>query len=670
MTQTGRCVLIDGHSLAYRAFYALPPDLATSSGQVTNAVYGFTSMLIKILEELKPVMVLVAFDKGQPEFRTQAFPEYKAHRKPMPDELKEQMGIIHAVLEALRIPSLEREGYEADDVLATVAGMLGDRELYIVTGDRDALQLVGEGVRVMANRKGITDMVVYDREKVKERYGVEPAQIVDYLALKGDASDNIPGVPGIGEKNAAALISRFGSLDGVYEHLEEVEGSRVRRSLEENRDLAYLSRDLARMRADVPLEEADPTSWELEPWDDEEVQRVFSSLEFRKLYQRLQELKPLLFPAADGNAKAVAADLECKEVVCEAEVEEALRDCLSAGEASLYARLEGEGYTRGSMHAACVSTRGLTYRFDLEDDKGRVLFGSFLQRLLERKGARLNCFRGKDVMVQCERLFGTRPAFDFDVELASYLVDPSLARYDLEILSRRYLGCSLEEKESGQIGLLEEEKAHAGEDARKSLTVEALVPHLEAEMGMRGLRPLFEDVEMPLQEVLAEMEISGIRLDTGVLEGMREELERELAELERHAYELAGESFNLSSPQQISHILFEVLGLTPVRRTKTGYATDVGVLTTLRDVHPLPDLLLRHRELSKLLNTYVAALPRMVDKTTGRLHACFNQAVTATGRLSSSSPNLQNIPIRTPLGREIRRAFLPTSDGGCILSAD
>ena len=296
MTESNRCVLIDGHSLAYRAFYALPADLATSAGQVTNAVYGFTSMLIKVLEEFKPQSVIVAFDKGKPEFRTEVFADYKAHRKPMPDELREQMDIIHAVLEAIGIPIIEEEGFEADDVLATLTARLPeDNEVFIVTGDRDALQLVDERVKVIANRKGITDIIVYDPEAVRQKYGVSPGQIVDYLALKGDPSDNIPGVPGIGEKTAASLISEYGSLDGVYDHVGEMKAGRARKALEENRESAHLSRDLANMRRDVPVPEEVDAGWQLRPWDEEEVQRVFDSLEFRKLYGRLMDLKPLLF---------------------------------------------------------------------------------------------------------------------------------------------------------------------------------------------------------------------------------------------------------------------------------------------------------------------------------------------------------------------------------------
>lgn len=673
MPDSVKWVLIDGHSLAYRAFYALPPDLATSAGQLTNAVYGFTSMLIKVMEELKPQGMVVAFDKGRPAFRTERFADYKAHRKPMPDELREQLDIIHAVLHAMGIPYIEKEGFEADDVLATILNVLPqDSEVFIVTSDRDALQLVNDRVKVVTNRKGITDIVTYDAEGVKEKYGVYPGQIVDYLALKGDASDNIPGVPGIGEKTAASLIGEYGSLENIYENLAEIKTGRARKALEENRESALMSRELATMRRDVPLEGEGGVVREMRPWDEEEVRRVFDSLEFRKLYERLSGLKAQLFGNEEegGTAREDQWSHTSVDIDYAGDLREALRHCVGTGEVSMYARIEGEGFTRGRMDSVSVSCAGRVFRFRLDEVAGRERFGQFLRGLESSPGMRINCFRGKDVMVQCRKLYPSCPRFDFDVELASYLVDPSGSKHDLESVSLRYLDLPLSVAPAGQLDLLEQEEAVAEMDARAAVAVERLVAPLEGEINLRELRPLYEDVEMPLQAVLADMEVGGIRLDTEILEAMQAELTKEISGLEERVYELAGERFNLNSPQQLSHILFEVLELPVLKKTKTGYATDVGVLTALADMHPIADALVRYRELSKLLNTYVCALPRLVDPTTGRLHACFNQAVTATGRLSSSNPNLQNIPVRTELGKTIRKAFLPTSPGGLILSAD
>lgn len=663
-----RYVLVDGHSLAYRAYYALPADLSTSSGQTTNAVYGFVSMLIKILEELRPDALVVAFDRGRPEFRLERFEEYKAHRKPMPDDLREQMDIIRALLEAMGIPFLEVEGYEADDVLATLKERLPPQaEIYVVTGDRDALQLVDERVRVVANRKGITDIVIFDREKVEEKYGVTPEQIVDYLALKGDTSDNIPGIPGVGEKTAAALIREFGGLDEIYRSLERVSNPRWRRLLEEYRESAYLSRELARLRRDVPIDLPGPEAIKLRPWEEGEVSRLFESLEFRKPAERLAALRRELFPSIEGHSSPPqgATGTPGRTEAEEADVSALLEAAFRHGEIYLYPSLEGEGFTRGELKAVTAAAGGKYVRLVMDADREGLK--ALLDGLQGMDGVRVVCYRGKEYMVQCAKLWGMFPRVHFDVQVASYLVNPSSAGHELGDLALRYLGVALREERSGQLGLLEEE---AAADVRYVLALRRLDEALRAEMSIRGLTPLFEDVEMPLMEVLAEMEACGVRLDSAFLSSMEEELRREIAELEAEAERLAGCSFNLNSPQQLAHVLFEVLGLPPVKRTKTGYATDVGVLNALRGKHPLVEVILRHRELSKLLGTYVSALPRLIDPHTGRLHASFNQTVTATGRLSSSNPNLQNIPIRTPMGRSIRRAFIPTSEDGCILTAD
>jgi len=668
-------VLIDGHSLAYRAFYALPKDLTTSSGQMTNAVFGFTSMLIKLVEELKPQVLIAAFDKGKPQFRLQKYAAYKAHRKPMPDELREQIDIIHGVLDALNIPCLEVEGYEADDILATLVDTLPEEvEVYIVTGDRDALQLVDDRVKVVANRKGISDIVIYDPRKVEEKYGVTPEQIVDFLALKGDASDNIPGVPGIGEKTASALVREFGSLDKVYENLEKVKGARWRKALEENRESAELSRELARMRADAPVDVREMPDFRLKPWEDEKVRRVFSSLEFKKLYERLMAAKPLLFREEveeEAGVKTRGLEPESEKLIRGRDDLEELGGAFrETGEVSICAAIEGEGFSRGEMTSVAVAAGNHAYYMDLASNKGKELFCALLRILENERGLRVYAYKGKEIMVQCSRMCGRYPEFDFDVELASYVINPSGMKHDLDGIISQFLGIFPEEAKEGQMGLLESEEEKAAGEMRRALGVNRLVKCMWEEIELKGLSSLYNQVEMPLQGVLADMEIKGVRLDTALLRAMELEIEEEIGGLERDIYNLAGETFNLNSPQQLSHILFEVLGLPPVKRTKTGYATDFNVLRALRELHPIAELLLRYRELSKLKNTYISSLPRLLDPETGRLHASFNQAVTATGRLSSSNPNLQNIPVRTPLGRKIRKAFLPTSEEGVILSAD
>lgn len=668
-------VLVDGHSMAYRAFYALPPDLKTSTGQLTNAVFGFTSMLIKLLEELKPTHLLVAFDKGKPEFRLEKFEDYKAHRKPMPDELREQLDVIKAVLESMEIPVVEVDGYEADDVIATLVESLPEgSEVYVVTGDRDALQLVRPGVKVVATRKGITDIVVYDEEKVRERFGIGPEQVVDYLALKGDASDNIPGVEGIGEKTAARLLQEFGSLDGIYSHLDRLEGGRWGRLLAENREMAYLSRELANLRRDAPVPAGLLESARLKPWDREKVSALFSSLEFRTLYRRLENLGEA-FSFRDSTEESLTVgeeaypQLEVKTALRgEREVEELLADAASSGSLSLYPNISGEGYTEGRLAGLglCSGSRG--YWLDFSLPQAPALLGLILKKV-PGTGAEVCGFRVKDFMVQAFKVTGVLQGGIFDVQLAAYLVDPSAVSHDLESCCSRFLGQTILPGGTGQLSLLEEREA-GEEEMERALAVMRLRGPVEAELGSRGLSRLFHELESPLQGVLAEMEISGIRIDTECLREMERDLDAELSRLEREVHELAGHPFNLNSPQQLSQVLFQELGLEPIKKTKTGYATDVSVLMALRDRHPIVDLLLRYRELSKLKGTYVTSLLKLVNPATGKLHTCFNQTVTATGRLSSSNPNLQNIPIRTESGRNIRKAFLPDVPGGSLLSAD
>ncbi len=666
-------VLVDGHSIAYRAFFALPPDLKTSTGQLTNAVFGFTSMLIKLLEELRPTHLLVAFDKGRPEFRLERYEEYKAHRKPMPDELRDQLGMIKAVLETMGIPVVEVEGYEADDVIATLVEKLPEEgKVYVVTGDRDALQLVRPGVKVVATRKGITDIIVYDEQGVRERFGVEPSQIVDYLALKGDASDNIPGVEGIGEKTASRLLQKFGSLDGVYSNLEQVEGERWKKLLEAHKEEAYLSRELAGLRRDVPLPPDLLASARLKPWDREKVSALFSSLEFRTLYRRLESLGETFPFRQDGNASVAVETRPALETRVqlrgEGELGELLESAAVSRRISIYPNIQGEGYTEGKLVGLGFFTGEKGFHLDM------ALSGAqgMLSRLLEElpgTGAEVYGFRVKDFMVQAFKLTGTFPGEIFDVQLAAYLVDPSAVSHDLERCCARFLREVPFPKETGQLNLLVEEQAGETE-IEKAMAVWRLKEPVEAEMSSRGLSRLFHELERPLQVVLAEMEINGIRIDTACLKEMERELDKELSHLEREIHALAGHPFNLNSPQQLSRVLFQELGLNPIKKTKTGYATDFSVLQALRGQHPVIDLLLRYRELSKLKGTYVTSLLKLVNPTTGKLHTCFNQTVTATGRLSSSNPNLQNIPIRTESGRNIRKAFLPDVSGGSLLSAD
>ncbi len=664
-------VFIDGHSLAYRAYYALPASLATASGQVTNAVYGFTSMLIKVLEQLRPDAVLVAFDKGRATFRVAKYAEYKANRLAMPDDLRSQFDLIKGILDALGIPYLESEGHEADDILATLARRIEEHgdEAWIVTSDRDALQLVNSHIKVMANRRGITDTVVYDSKTVQERFGITPAQIADYLSLKGDTSDNIPGVPGIGEKTASALVKQFGSIEGLLSRVNEVKSEKLRGLITEHAEQIRLSKQLAMLDYDVPVE-LDLHEAELFPWRPEVVRDTFNALEFRQLYERLSSLYPEIF-RPDSEAKTIdwqELTGEVVEVTSEAGMERFLREASLADMLSFFLRAKGEGFTDGRALALSCRTGERVFRWNLEEGEGRIR-GDFLSALKPKGG--ISVYRAKQAEVLLKKCSISLPEPSFDPELASYLLHSSALGNDLSSLSSRYLDICLEDCEPAQRQLaLGDSPVRPEREAASAALVERLTEPLGEQLRANGLERLYHEVEMPLQRVLAHMETLGIAVDREVLEALSEEMQIRIRDLQQEIFDLAGEEFNLGSPRQVGAILFERLGLSRPRKTKTGYTTDAATLVRLKDEHPIAAKLLEHRELAKLKGTYVDTLPALINPVTGRLHTTFNQTVTSTGRLSSSNPNLQNIPVRTELGKRIRRAFVPSFEGWAMMVAD
>jgi DNA polymerase-1 len=645
-----RIFLLDGHSLAYRAFFALPASLATSTGQVTNAVYGFTSMLIKLLAEERPDLVAVAFDHGPPTVRLEKFPEYKAGRRETPADFTSQLGLIDEVLDALAIPVIRVEGHEADDALGTLAVRSAEEgiDAVLVTADRDFFQLVRPGIRVMYNRRGISDILLMDEAAVEDRYGIPPERYLDYVALKGDPSDNIPGVPGVGEKTAAKLIQEYGSVEALVEHADELRG-KLKENVASHADQLELNKELARIVTDLDLD-VEPDECVMGTWDPDEIHRLFVSLEFRSLLERLQEVgrgtKPVVEVAeldlrrveaaeaaallAAGAAKAARPHVESGLLVGVA---------VSAGGAqSAYAELHGLGPLAGPLADASAPK----WAHDAKE----------LERGVSATG-------------------GSLAGVVFDTLLAGYVLEPGTADYPLRALCERYLGTdvlgSLEDEQDGQLFGEEPWRAVAAEAAAVAL----LAPVMEEQVDRNGLRELLDDVELPLASVLARMEARGVRLDVDYLNAMGGDVRARMGVLRARVFEEAGEEFNLNSPPQLRAILYDKLGLSPGKRTPKGQlSTDASVLEKLRDQHPIVDALLRWRELDKLNSTYLEALPRLIDPSDGRVHTSFNQTVAATGRLSSSNPNLQNIPVRSELGRQIRRAFVPGSDGQVLLVAD
>ncbi len=673
MNQEKRYILIDGHSLAYRAYYALPLDLATSSGQVTNAVYGFVAMLFKILEEYRPFGVMVAFDKGKPTYRLEQYADYKAQRPPMPDTLKEQIEIIKGLLEVMGIARVELEGFEADDVLATLAFRIQSEgeEALIVTSDKDTLQLVGDHIKVVANRKGITDIILYDRGMVINRYGVPPEKMVDYLALKGDASDNIPGVPGIGEKTAASLIQSFGGVDQILDRLGEIKSEKLRRAIQENRETLILSRELARLVVDLPIEN-DPHEFSLKPWNREDLRRALEALEFHTMLPRAEELFGELFQFAEEPGDRITSLNPSRIVLVEdvSGLEEFEAKVKEKREMALFMRMEGSGYSRGRSMAAAIAIGTEVYCFSLGSENGKELFGKYLGSVIGVEKLRWKGHNAKEIQIQLSKMGLAIPTFDFDSELAAYLLEPASAKYTLEDLIRRYLGVSVEIAPLGQLNLEESVEGTTQEDAQRVLGINLLEKSLVGELEKQGMAHLLRDMELPLQRVLALMEVEGVSIDVGLLVRLSRELQERLESLKESIYQAAGESFNINSPQQLSKILYDKLGLPPAKKIKTGYATDIEALESIKDQHPVVNMILEYRELTKLKSTYLDALPPLVDPHTRKLHTSFNQTVTATGRLSSSNPNLQNIPVRTELGSLVRGAFIPSHPDNYLLVAD
>ncbi|MCQ4111726.1 DNA polymerase I [Megasphaera elsdenii] len=630
-------VIIDGSSLLYRAFYAIP-HLTDAQGHPTNAVYGFLNMLLKLYGELDPQYVAVAFDKSKHTFRNDLFDGYKATRKPAPDDLRPQFALIREVLACLGICVLEQEGYEGDDIIGTLARRTAadGYAVDVVTGDRDALQLVTDDVTVYLTKKGITNMLAVTPAVMESEYGYTPAQVIDMKALMGDTADNIPGVPGVGEKTALKLISQFGSVHGVYEHLDEVKGKKLQEKLADNKDKAVLSKDLATIRCDVPL---DYTMDMFQPQPrQEDVAQLFRSLGFRNLLER--------FAAFDrfSHLAEGAAPAETVQV-------------MAAPEA---ASLKGKTVAVAARYDDSRPIPAVTALAMAVEDGAFVVpeskYDAYLAVLPE--AAAVVTDDGKNLTKAASHVASGRLPLK-DIVLAAYLLDPTRTAYGLTYISETF-DVSLQE------GAEDDEQKLAG-DAAFAFQV---WPKAAAELDKASLTQLYDTIEEPLIHTLAVMEMNGFTVDTDRLMTMKSELSRQADALEEAIYDDAGETFNINSPKQLGVILFEKLQLPVIKKTKTGYSTDSSVLDALRDKHPMIDKILHFRALKKLISTYLDGLEPLIVPETGRIYTHFNQMVTSTGRLSSSDPNLQNIPIRTEQGRKIRSLFVPGEGYDYIVSGD
>jgi DNA polymerase-1 len=658
--------IIDGNSYIYRAFYAVR-GLTNSSGLPTNAVFGFANMLLKVIKEKTPDLLAIVFDPKGPTRRHLEFKDYKAHRPPMPRDLVPQVPYIHKLVEAFRIPVFVQDGQEADDVIATLAGKAVSRGMHvtIVTGDKDLLQLAGPQVRIYDTLKE----KVYEPKDVEERFGVPPDRVIEIMGLMGDASDNIPGVPGIGEKTAQTLIKEYGTIENLLAHSAEITKPKLRQSLSEFAHLARLSRELATLRSDVPLE-VDYEDLKLKPPDNAALLGMLKELEFTTLLKYVTQA-----PEQEAEYRTILEEADFQDMIRSlSEAEEFCFDTETTSLDPMQAELVGISFAIKPHHAWYLplghAYPGAPKQIALDHALSKlkpVLENPGIRKIGQNMKYDLLVISHYDIAVQ---------GISFDTMIASYLLNPGKPSHSLDAIALEYLNYKTmtyaEVTGAGkkQIGFSEVDVAtatrYSGEDADIALRLkQTLAPML----GEQNFDSLFHEIEMPLMEVLADMERAGVKIDAGFLLAMSRKLEKDIAAVEKTIYELAGTEFNINSPKQLADILFVKLQLTPLKRTKTGFSTNVDVLEELAHVHPLPAEILTYRTLAKLKSTYIDALPLMINHRTGRLHTSLNQTVTATGRLSSSEPNLQNIPIRTEVGREIRQAFI-AEPGASLLSAD
>jgi DNA polymerase-1 len=632
--------LIDGNSLAYRAFFALPESIATSTGVPTNAIFGFASMLVKILTDYGPKSTVVVWDAGS-SGRKEVYSEYKAQRSSRPDLLKEQWPALEPLVDAFGYRNLKVDGYEADDVIASIAEVAKTQdppiEVMVVTGDRDAYQLVDEQVRIMTTSRGITDTKVYDRQGVIDRYGIPPELVPDFIGLKGDTSDNIPGVPGIGDKTAADLLQRFGTLEGVLDSIDEISGAKRKENLTNHAEDARVSKHLATAKRDIPLDGLDVAELVSQPPDRSRLREVFREFELREPLRRLEE--------ALGSADAAAPAPVAEQTIGAQLRKGTLRDVERLPQAEVAVAVRPPMVPEGALFAENENE----WRFGVYvDETKEVVIGT-----VPDPSQLVAALAARPVIAHDAKSLGLVPEnLAHDTEVAAYLLEPAARAYPFrELCEDRGLAAHVDDE--------------AGADA---VLCQALAAWQREEIRGRGLTDLLNDVELPIVRILRDMEQVGVKLDTDQIKQISERVKAEADGLESEIYELAGEEFTLGSPKQLEEILFGKLGLSRGRRGKTGYSTDARVLQAIRAEHEIIPKIERWRELTKLAQTYLDALPLLVDSDS-RLHTTFNQTAATTGRLSSNNPNLQNIPIRTPLGREIRACFVADT-GNLLVSAD
>ena len=668
-------VLVDGNSIMNRAFYGIMGSkmLTTTDGTYTNAVYGFLAILFKLLEDVKPKYIVVAFDLKAPTARHKMYEGYKANRKGMPDELAEQMPIIKEILKAMNIDIIEKEGYEADDILGTLScyGEKQGLDVIILSGDRDTFQLATNKVtiRIPHTKAGKSETDEYNKEKIIEKYGIEPKQLIEVKGLQGDTSDNIPGVPGIGEKTALKLIQEYGTIDNLYKKIEEEKDNlkgKQREKIVENKELAYLSKTLGTINVEVPIKE-DLSDFEIEEWDKQKVLEIFEKLRFNRYierfnlkgekteeankYEEAYQIKEKkideLINYIEENKEMIFYISTKKQENQEKIIQEEIKKI------AIYNRKENEVYY------VEVENKLQNLKKVLEDEEIKKI-GIDLSKiyiLLKQKGIKLK-------------------GIDYDISIASYILNPTDNKLKIENLMEKYLGINLEELEekTEQINLFDENEEKSDENENNKICKIAYSIGKIQEITQKKLEEtncleLFRKIDMPTVEVLSNMQWNGMYVDKEELEQFGKELTEKLGTITKIIYEMAGEEFNINSPKQLGEILFEKMKLPVIKKTKSGYSTDVDVLEKLKKEDPIIEQILEYRQLMKLNSTYVEGLKPYINKKTKRIHSFFHQTITATGRISSTEPNLQNIPTRFELGKRVRKVFKP-EEGKVYIDAD
>ena len=640
-----KLLILDSNSLMNRAYYALPL-LSNSEGIHTNAVLGFTSMLFKMKEDINPDYVVATFDRKAPTFRHVEYKDYKAGRKKMPPELAEQFPIVKDMLKLMDINIFEIDGFEADDLIGTLANHAekNNMEVYIVTGDKDALQLASKNIKVVITKKGITEKVIYDENAMVEEYGITPKEFIDVKGLMGDTSDNIPGVPGVGEKTAIKLIKTYGSVEGVLENIENISGKKLKENLMEYREQAIFSKKLATIMTEVPVEIDLEEIKSKKNLDIEGVRQLFYKLQFKSLLDKLPKVQ-----VSKEEENIQIKIIETLEHITSFK-EEALNECLY-----MSFNIDGTSkYSELTLKELYIRVKDIVYFINMNNIDNNVL--KELKNILEDENIKKIGFDVKNAYSALEKINIELKSFTFDVKVAAYLVDASKGDYEAKVLINEYLHKEVE-----------------GEDrdirAKETFYLKDLYEAVNKKILEGDMEKLLYDIEFPLTKVLSSMESLGFKVNKEILDTLGEKFTEEIDRTQKEIFALSEEEFNINSPKQLGKILFEKLDLPVIKKTKTGYSTNAEVLEALGDKHPIIEKIIYYRQLAKLYSTYVEGLKNVIEED-GNIHSSFNQTVTTTGRLSSTEPNLQNIPIKYEMGREIRKVFVPYNKDSVILSAD